>query len=178
VFPWDYHYRRPQINSATWWRSRMNWPKHVRSRSGRQANILCDNDQTFVQYSIAQRWVAVVPEWTGWLNGEPPRGAIKPLIGLGCRSSAGQRHEKLFPEMDSNRPAQSGLRCRLQWVGPVKLGPQFSSEAARQTWRGRARDKRRGFRHEGGGGTVMRIILKVSSSRDASVLSGMRTWGK
>jgi hypothetical protein len=65
---------------------------------GGRRTILCDNDQTFVQYSIAQRFgLPVVPEWTGWLNGElNRRGAIKPLIGLGCAPVLVSGTKKLF----------------------------------------------------------------------------------
>jgi hypothetical protein len=51
-----------------------------------------------VQYSIAQRFgLPVVPEWTGWLNGElNRRGAIKPLIGLGCAPVLVSGTKKLF----------------------------------------------------------------------------------
>jgi hypothetical protein len=51
-----------------------------------RCTILCDNDPTFVLYRISQRFgLPVVPEWAGWFNEElKRRGAIKPLIGLGC----------------------------------------------------------------------------------------------
>jgi hypothetical protein len=36
---------------------------------GGTRTILCDNDPTYVQYCIAQRFgVPVVPEWAGWFN--------------------------------------------------------------------------------------------------------------
>jgi hypothetical protein len=60
--------------------------------------ILCDNDPTFVLYRIAQRFgLPVVPEWAGWFNDElNRRGAIKPLIGLGCSPVLVSGTKKLF----------------------------------------------------------------------------------
>jgi hypothetical protein len=60
--------------------------------------ILCDNDPTFVLYRIAQRFgLPVVPEWAGWFNEElNRRGAIKPLIGLGCSPALVSGTKKLF----------------------------------------------------------------------------------
>jgi len=64
---------------------------------GRQT-ILCDNDPTFVLYRISQRFgLPVVPEWAGWFNEElNRRGAIKPLIGLGCSPLLVSGTKKLF----------------------------------------------------------------------------------
>jgi hypothetical protein len=60
--------------------------------------ILCDNDPTFVLYRISQRFgLPVVPEWAGWFNEElNRRGAIKPLIGLGCTPVVASGTKKLF----------------------------------------------------------------------------------
>jgi len=60
--------------------------------------ILCDNNPTFVLYRIAQRFgLPVVPEWAGWFNEElSRRGAIKPLIGLGCSPALVNGTKKLF----------------------------------------------------------------------------------
>ena len=60
--------------------------------------ILCDNDPTFVLYRISQRFgLPVVPEWAGWFNDElNRRGAIKPLIGLGCSPVLISGTKKLF----------------------------------------------------------------------------------
>jgi len=60
--------------------------------------ILCDNDPTFVLYRIAQRFgLPVVPEWAAWFNeGLNRRGAIKPLIGLGCSPVLVSGTKKLF----------------------------------------------------------------------------------
>ena len=65
---------------------------------GGRRTILCDNDPTFVLYRIAQRFgLPVVPEWAGWLNEEiNRRGAIKPLIGVGCSPVMVSGTKKLF----------------------------------------------------------------------------------
>jgi hypothetical protein len=65
---------------------------------GGRRTILCDNDPTFVLYRIAQRFgMPVVPEWAGWFNEElNRRGAIKPLIGLGCSPVLVSGTKKLF----------------------------------------------------------------------------------
>jgi hypothetical protein len=60
--------------------------------------VLCDYDPTFVLYRIAQRFgLPVVPEWAGWLTEELyRRGAINPLIGLGCSPVLVSGTKKLF----------------------------------------------------------------------------------
>jgi hypothetical protein len=60
--------------------------------------ILCDNDPTFMLYRIAQRYgLPVVPEWAIWFNQElNRRGAIKPLMGLGCSPVMVSGTKKLF----------------------------------------------------------------------------------
>jgi hypothetical protein len=60
--------------------------------------ILCDSDPTFVLYRISQRFgLPVVPEWAGWFYEEiNRRGAIKPLIGLGCSPVLISGTKKLF----------------------------------------------------------------------------------
>ena len=59
---------------------------------------LCDNDPTFVLYRISQRFgLPVVPEWGGWFNEEiNRRGAIKPIIGVGCSPVLVSGTKKLF----------------------------------------------------------------------------------
>jgi hypothetical protein len=51
-----------------------------------------------VLYRIAQRFgLPVVPEWAGWFNEElNRRGAIKPLMGLGCSPVLVSGTKKLF----------------------------------------------------------------------------------
>jgi len=60
--------------------------------------VLCDNDPTFVLYRISQRFgLPVVPEWAGWFDAElNRRGAINPLIGLGCSPVLVSGTKKLF----------------------------------------------------------------------------------
>ena len=65
---------------------------------GGRRTVLCDNDPTFVLYRISQRFgLPVVPEWAGWFNDElNRRGAIKPLIGLGCSPLLVSGTRKMF----------------------------------------------------------------------------------
>jgi hypothetical protein len=65
---------------------------------GGRRTVLCDNDPTFVLYRISQRFgLPVVPEWAGWFNEElNRRGAVKPLIGLGCSPVLVNGTKKLF----------------------------------------------------------------------------------
>jgi hypothetical protein len=60
--------------------------------------ILCDNDPTFVLYRISQRFgIPVVPEWASWFTEElNRRGAIKPLVGLGCSPVLVMGSKKVF----------------------------------------------------------------------------------
>jgi hypothetical protein len=60
--------------------------------------ILCDGDPMFVLYRISQRFgLPVVPEWAAWFNGElKRRGAIKPLVGVGCSPVLVSGTKKLF----------------------------------------------------------------------------------
>ncbi len=60
--------------------------------------VLCDSDPTFVLYRIAQRYgLPVVPEWADWFNEElTRRGAIKPLVGLGCSPALVSGTKKWF----------------------------------------------------------------------------------
>jgi hypothetical protein len=65
---------------------------------GGTRTVLCDNDPTFVLYRISQRFgLPVVPEWAGWFSDEiNRRGAIKPLVGLGCSPVLVSGTKKLF----------------------------------------------------------------------------------
>ena len=60
----------------------------TRPGADREGNrtVLCDGDPAFVLYRMAQRFgLPVVAEWAEWFNAElRRRGAIRPLIGLGC----------------------------------------------------------------------------------------------
>ena len=89
---------------------------------GGRRTILCDNDPTFVLYRISQRFgLPVVPEWAGWFNDElNRRGAIKPLISLGCSPVLVSGTKKLFLKW-----IRSALRQKRIEVpdanGPVRL---------------------------------------------------------
>jgi hypothetical protein len=65
---------------------------------GGRRTILCDNEPTFMLYRISQRFgLPVIPEWADWFNAElNRRGAIKPLIGLGCSPMLVNGTKKLF----------------------------------------------------------------------------------
>jgi hypothetical protein len=81
--------------------------------------ILCDDDPMFVLYRLSQRFgLPVVPEWAGWFNEEiNRRGAIKPLIGLGCSPVVVSGTKKLFLKW-----IRSALRQRQIEV-PERNGP-------------------------------------------------------
>ena len=121
--------------------------------------ILCDNDPTFVLYRIAQRFgLPVVPEWAGWFNEElNRRGAIKPLIGLGCSPVLVSGTKKLFLKWirsalrqkrievpDCNGPVRWNLARSFFQVEKDELGEepiheigednQTSQEAPSESW--------------------------------------------
>jgi hypothetical protein len=122
---------------------------------GGRRTILCDNDPTFVLYRIAQRFgLPVVPEWADWLNEEiNRRGAIKPLIGVGCSPVMVSGTKKLFLKW-----IRSALRQKRIEVpdrnGPVRwslahsffrIGQNDLEEASRQE----PGEESHGFRAEG-----------------------------
>jgi hypothetical protein len=82
--------------------------------------ILCDDDPTFALYRIGQRFgLPVVPEWAGWFNEElRRRGAITPLVGVGCSPVLVNGTKKLFLKWIRN-----GLRLRRiqipDYNGPI-----------------------------------------------------------
>jgi hypothetical protein len=134
MLPWDHYYRRSQTNPP---------PGGDLGGAGQDTRpgadpqgrrtILCDNDPTFVLYRIAQRFgLPVVPEWADWFNEElNRRGAIKPTYRSGMLSGAGQRHEEVVPEMDSNVPcARSGLRFLTAMGRSVGAWPTVSFQSA------------------------------------------------
>jgi hypothetical protein len=86
---------------------------------GGRRTILCDNDPTFVLYRIAQRFgLPALPEWASWFNEElNRRGAIKPLIGMGCSPVLVSGTKKLFLKW-----IRSGLRQKRIEV-PDRNGP-------------------------------------------------------
>ena len=60
--------------------------------------VLSDDDPTFVLYRVAQRFgLPTVPEWAGWFKEElSRRGAITPLVGLGCSPVLVRGTKKMF----------------------------------------------------------------------------------
>jgi hypothetical protein len=99
--------------------------------------VLCDNDPTFVLYRISQRFgLPVVPEWASWFNEElDRRGAIKPLLGLGCSPVLVSGTKKLFLKWirhglrqkrievpDRNGPVRWNLAHSFFRVGKDDLG--------------------------------------------------------
>jgi hypothetical protein len=114
---------------------------------GRQT-ILCDNDPTFVLYRIAQRFgLPVVPEWAGWFNQElNRRGAIKPLIDLGCSPVLVSGTKKLFLKWirralrqkrievpDRNEPVRWNLAHSFFQAGKDDLGEGTIQELGEDT---------------------------------------------
>ena len=89
--------------------------------AGGRRTILCDNDPRFVLYRIAQRFgLPVVPEWAGWFNEElNRRGAIKPLIGLGCSPVLVSGTKKLFLKWIRNALRQRRIEVPDR-NGPVR----------------------------------------------------------
>ena len=100
--------------------------------------VLCDNDPTFMLYRISQRFgLPVVPEWADWFNEEiNRRGAIKPLIGLGCSPVLISGTKKLFLKWirralrqkriafpESNGPVRWNLASNI----PPEMGSPISS---------------------------------------------------
>jgi hypothetical protein len=81
--------------------------------------ILCDDNPTFVLYRIARRFgLPVVPEWAGWFTDAlGRRGAIQPLLGLGCSPVLVSGTKKAFLKLIG-----SALR-RKQIRFPKENGP-------------------------------------------------------
>jgi hypothetical protein len=90
--------------------------------------ILCDKEPTFVLYRIAQRFgLPVVPEWAVWFNDElNRRGAIKPLISLGCSPVLVSGTKKLFLKWIRRALRQKRIEVP-DCNGPVRwnLAPSF-----------------------------------------------------
>jgi hypothetical protein len=88
---------------------------------GGRRTILCDNDPTFVLYRISQRFgIPVVPEWADWFNEElNRRGAIKPLIGLGCFPVLVSGTKKLFLKWIRTALRQKRIEVP-DCIGPVR----------------------------------------------------------
>jgi len=81
--------------------------------------VLCDDKPTFVLYRVARRFgLPVVPEWAGWFTDElRRRGAIQPLLGLGCSPVLVSGTKKAFLKLIG-----SALR-RKQIRFPEENGP-------------------------------------------------------
>ena len=94
---------------------------------GGRRTILCGNDPTFVLYRIAQRFgLPVVPEWGAWFNEElNRRGAIKPLIGLGCSPLLVSGTKKLFLKWIRSALRQKQIEV-LDCNRPVRWSPANS----------------------------------------------------
>lgn len=110
--------------------------------------ILCDNDPAFVLYRIAQRFgLPVVPDWAGWFNEElNRRGAVKPLIGVGCSAVLVSGTKKLFLKWirralrqkrievpDCNGPVSWNLAHSFFRVRETGLEEESSQEAGKES---------------------------------------------
>jgi hypothetical protein len=115
---------------------------------GGRRTVLCDNDPTFVLYRIAQRFgLPVLPEWARWFNEELyRRGAIKPLIGLGCSPVLISGTKKLFLKWirtalrqkrievpDCNGPVRWSLTSRFFRVNQSDLEARSRREISEET---------------------------------------------
>ena len=96
----------------------------TRPGADREGNrtVLCDNGPTFVLYRVAQRFgLPMVPEWADWFHAElRRRGAIRPLIGLGCTPVLVSGTKKIF----------------LKWIGRAlrRKDIQFPEENGPVRW--------------------------------------------
>jgi hypothetical protein len=157
MLPWEDHYRRPQTNPP----SGCDLSELAKTRPGAdpqgRRTILCDNDPTFVLYRIAQRFgLPVVPEWAGWFKEElNRRGAIKPLIGLGCSPVLVSGTKKLFLKWirhglrqkqievpDRNGPVRWTLASSFFPVTEDNLGEGSGQEISEETSAIRAEEER------------------------------------
>jgi len=115
---------------------------------GGRRTILCDNDPTFVLFRISQRFgLPVVPEWAGWFNEElHRRGAMKPLIGVGCSPVMVSGTKKLFLKWirvalrqkrievpDSNGPVRWSLASSFFRINQSDLEEETRQEAGEET---------------------------------------------
>ena len=109
--------------------------------------ILCDNNPAFILYRIAQRFgLPVVPEWATWFNEElRRRGAIKPLVGLGCSPVLVSGTKKSFLKWigralrqkrirfpDDNGPIRWSLPCSFFPVRETELGDRNQQEPSEE----------------------------------------------
>ncbi len=95
----------------------------TRPGADREGNrtVLCDDDPTFVLYRMAQRFgLPLVPEWADWFNMElRRRGAIRPLIGLGCTPVLVSGTKKTFLKWIGKALRRKDIRFP-QENGPVR----------------------------------------------------------
>ena len=157
VLPWDDQYRWPQtIRHLVAISAELAKTRPGADPGGRRT-ILCDNDPTFVLYRISQRFgLPVVPEWANWFHEElSRRGAIKPLIGLGCSPVLVSGTKKLFLKWIRTALRQKRIEVP-ECNGPVRwnsaqrffrIDQSVQEEGIRQEFReetnvvtGRARD--------------------------------------
>ena len=89
--------------------------------------ILCDNDPTFVLYRISQRFgLPVVPDWAEWFGEElRRRGAIKPLLGLGCSPVLVSGTKKMFLKWIGGALRQKRIQFP-EGNGPVRWSLLYS----------------------------------------------------
>ena len=96
----------------------------TRPGADREGNrtVLCEDDPKFVLYRVAQRFgLPVVPEWADWFNAElNRRGAVRPLLGLGCSPVLVSGTKKIF----------------LKWIGRAlrRKQIQFPDENGPVRW--------------------------------------------
>lgn len=97
----------------------------VKTRPGadREGNrtVLCDGDPSFVLYRMAQRFgLPVVPEWADWFEAElRRRGAIRPLIGLGCTPVLVSGTKKIFLKCIGRALRRRDIQFP-EWNGPIR----------------------------------------------------------
>jgi len=96
--------------------------------------ILCDNNPAFILYRIAQRFgLPVVPEWATWFNEElTRRGAIKPLVGLGCSPVLVSGTKKAFLKWIGRALRQKHIRFP-EGNGPIRWSLSYSFFPVRET---------------------------------------------
>ena len=95
----------------------------TRPGADREGNrtVLCDDDATFVLYRVARRFgLPVVPDWAGWFTEElRRRGAIRPLLGLGCSPVVVNGTKKAFLKWIGSALRRKQIRLPEE-NGPVR----------------------------------------------------------
>jgi len=100
---------------------------------GGRRTILCDNDPTFVLYRIAQRFGLPGRAGVGRLINEEinRRGAIKPLIGVGCSPVMVSGTKKLFLKWIRSALRQKRIEVLTAMGRSAGAWPTVSSESSR-----------------------------------------------